>query len=93
MSGWRNNPVLPNGLLYEGVQPLGSTSQYNTSSTAAGVRDTGSTSGTVLVEEAAEGGTIMRLYGETGAQSSVVPAFDALMGIEHEEDWCVSLGS
>jgi indoleamine 2,3-dioxygenase len=29
----------------------------------------------------------MQLYGETGAQSSIVPAFDAALGIEHEEGW------
>lgn len=29
----------------------------------------------------------LELYGETGAQSSIVPAFDIALGIEHEEDW------
>lgn len=56
MSGWKNNPALPGGLLYEGVSeaPL----QY---------------------------------YGETGAQSSIVPAFDAALGIQHEQGWWVAL--
>ena len=31
----------------------------------------------------------VQLYGETGAQSSIVPAFDAALGIEHQEDWSV----
>ena len=49
MCGWRNNPDLPKGLLYEGVsdQP-------------------------------------MQFYGETGAQSSVIPAFDAVLGVRHD---------
>ncbi|GAX73502.1 hypothetical protein CEUSTIGMA_g954.t1 [Chlamydomonas eustigma] len=51
MSGWRGNPDLPQGLVYEGV----STSP-------------------------------VQLYGETGAQSSIVPAFDAVLGIEHDRN-------
>ncbi|PNW70203.1 hypothetical protein CHLRE_17g710200v5 [Chlamydomonas reinhardtii] len=52
MSGWRNNPDLPQGLIYEGVsdQPV-------------------------------------QLYGETGAQSSVLHAFDAALGVQHEQVW------
>ncbi|KXZ50994.1 IDO protein [Gonium pectorale] len=52
MSGWRNNPDLPQGLVYEGVsdEPV-------------------------------------QLYGETGAQSSILHAFDAALGIRHEEVW------
>ncbi|KAG2450683.1 hypothetical protein HYH02_004522 [Chlamydomonas schloesseri] len=52
MSGWRNNPDLPQGLIYEGVsdQPV-------------------------------------KLYGETGAQSSVLHAFDAALGVQHEQVW------
>ncbi|KAG2438059.1 hypothetical protein HXX76_005669 [Chlamydomonas incerta] len=52
MSGWRNNPDLPQGLIYEGVsdKPL-------------------------------------QLYGETGAQSSVLHAFDAALGVQHEQVW------
>ncbi|MEW5300281.1 MAG: hypothetical protein WDW36_003222 [Sanguina aurantia] len=52
MSGWRNNPLLPNGLIYEGVSD-----------------------------------TPMQLYGETGAQSSIVAAFDAALGITHDSVW------
>lgn len=52
MAGWRNNPALPNGLLYEGVSEVP-----------------------------------LQLYGETGAQSSVVPALDAALGIQHECGW------
>jgi indoleamine 2,3-dioxygenase len=29
----------------------------------------------------------VQLYGETGAQSSILPAFDAAMGIEHKQGW------
>lgn len=49
---WRNNPALPEGLLYEGTG-LGR----------------------------------LQLYGETGAQSSIVPALDAVLGIQHESQW------
>lgn len=52
--GWRNNPSLPNGVIYEGVDA------YN------GVGQT--------------------FRGETGAQSAIIPAMDAILGIEHEND-------
>lgn len=52
MSGWRGNPALPAGLVYEGVSDVP-----------------------------------VQLYGETGAQSSIVPAFDAALGITHQQDW------
>nr|AIF73519.1 indoleamine 2,3-dioxygenase [Volvox ferrisii] len=52
MSGWRGNPALPQGLIYEGVSDVP-----------------------------------VQLYGETGAQSSVLPAFDAALGIEHDLVW------
>jgi len=55
MSGWRGNPALPQGLVYEGVS-----------------------------EEP------VQLYGETGAQSSILHAFDAALGIQHPEDWLKS---
>jgi indoleamine 2,3-dioxygenase len=54
MFGWKQNPLLPNGMIYEGV--------------------------------AAYGGLPQQFRGETGAQSSVIYAFDALLGIEHEFD-------
>ncbi len=50
--GWKNNPALPQGLIYESCfdnQP-----QF--------------------------------FRGETGAQSSIIPALDLLFGIQHEED-------
>ncbi len=52
--GWRNNPALPNGVVYEGVN--------------------------------AYRGEGMKFRGETGAQSAIVPALDAALGIEHERD-------
>lgn len=52
--GWKNNPALPNGVVYEGVDELG--------------------------------GQGMKYRGETGAQSSIVPALDGALGIEHERD-------
>ena len=59
MAGWRDNPALPEGLVYEGV-----------------------------VGEGVGGGECrLQLYGETGAQSSVVPAFDAALGVTHEAGW------
>jgi hypothetical protein len=29
----------------------------------------------------------MQLYGETGAQSSILHAFDIALGVQHGEDW------
>jgi indoleamine 2,3-dioxygenase len=52
--GWKNQPALPDGLLYDGV--------------------------------AAYGGRPQQFRGETGAQSSIVPALDALLGVPHAND-------
>lgn len=52
--GWKNNPALPDGLLYEGVK--------------------------------AYGGKPQKFAGETGAQSSIIPALDAALGVAHEDD-------
>lgn len=52
--GWKDNPALPHGLIYEGVTAYQDTPQ--------------------------------QLRGETGAQSSIVPSFDALLGVVHKED-------
>jgi len=52
--GWKDNPALPNGLIYEGVTRYGSEGQA--------------------------------FRGQTGSQSSIVPAMDALMGIGHAAD-------
>jgi indoleamine 2,3-dioxygenase len=52
--GWKDNPGLPNGLLYAGV------AEY--------------------------GGLPQKFRGETGAQSSIVPALDAALGISHADD-------
>jgi indoleamine 2,3-dioxygenase len=52
-SGWRNNPALPDGLVYAGLW----------------------------------GNQPQQLYGETGAQSTIVPAFDAVLGIQHQKGW------
>ena len=49
--GWKDQPALPGGLIYEGVSDRP-----------------------------------QRLRGETGAQSSVVPALDAALAIEHKPD-------
>ena len=54
MFGWKDNPDLPDGMVYEGVD--------------------------------AYGGRPVEFRGETGAQSSVIYAFDAILGIEHEHD-------
>ena len=56
MSGWRSNPLLPDGLVYEGVGENGEN-------------------------------VTMQIYGETGAQSSIVPAIDALLGVTHKAGW------
>lgn len=52
--GWKDNPALPNGVVYEGVE------RYGTSGQA--------------------------FRGQTGSQSSIVPAMDALMGVGHAAD-------
>ncbi|PIR69796.1 MAG: hypothetical protein COU47_01205 [Candidatus Niyogibacteria bacterium CG10_big_fil_rev_8_21_14_0_10_46_36] len=53
--GWKNNPALPKGLMYPGVE--------------------------------AYGGTPQQFRGETGAQSSIVPLLDAILGVEHEDNY------
>lgn len=52
--GWKDNPALPDGILYEGV--------------------------------AKHGGQRQSFRGQTGSQSSIVPAMDALLGIGHAAD-------
>ncbi|GMV51020.1 MAG: hypothetical protein NBKEAIPA_03046 [Nitrospirae bacterium] len=52
--GWKNNPTLPEGLVYEHVS--------------------------------AYGGRPQQFRGETGSQSSIVPALDAGLGVSHAED-------
>ena len=52
--GWKDNPALPNGVIYEGVERYGSEAQA--------------------------------FRGQTGSQSSIVPAMDALLGIGHAAD-------
>ncbi len=49
--GWKNNPSLPNGIIYEGV--------WNEPKF---------------------------FRGETGAQSTIIPCFDAVLGITHQDD-------
>lgn len=52
--GWKDNPALPDGIIYEGVERYGSKAQA--------------------------------FRGQTGSQSSIVPAMDALMGVGHATD-------
>lgn len=52
--GWKNNPALPEGLSYEGVE--------------------------------AYAGKPQQFRGETGAQSGIIPALDAALGIQHADD-------
>ncbi len=52
--GWKNNPMMPNGLIYEGVEAYGGEPQF--------------------------------FRGETGAQSSIIPALDAALGVTHRDD-------
>ncbi len=52
--GWKNNPALPGGLIYEGVLEYG--------------------------------GEPQQFRGETGAQSGIIPAVDAALGIVHADD-------
>lgn len=52
--GWKDQPALPDGLIYDGVP--------------------------------AYSGRPQQFRGETGAQSSIVPSLDALLGIAHADD-------
>lgn len=52
--GWKNNPAMPEGLIYEGVAKFG--------------------------------GKPQAYRGQTGSQSSIVPAMDALFQVVHESD-------
>lgn len=52
--GWKDNPALPDGIIYEGVEKYGTKAQA--------------------------------FRGQTGSQSSIVPAMDALMGVGHATD-------
>ncbi len=52
--GWANNPALPDGLIYTGVERFGGAGQA--------------------------------YRGQTGSQSSIVPAMDALLGVDHSAD-------
>jgi len=40
-----------------------------------------------LVYEGLWSGQPQQLYGETGAQSAIVPALDAVLGVRHECGW------
>lgn len=51
--GWKDNPALPNGLIYEGVSEYANKPQF--------------------------------FKGETGAQSTIIPALDAVYNVYHEE--------
>ncbi len=52
--GWKDNPALPDGVVYQGVD--------------------------------AYAGKPQRFRGETGAQSGIVPAIDAALGVVHQRD-------
>ncbi len=52
--GWKDNPALPGGIIYEGVERYGAQGQA--------------------------------FRGQTGSQSSIVPAMDALLGVGHAAD-------
>ena len=52
--GWKDNPALPDGIVYEGVS--------------------------------AHDGQPVAFRGQTGSQSSIVPAMDALLGVGHAAD-------
>jgi indoleamine 2,3-dioxygenase len=52
--GWKNNPAMPDGLVYEGVERFG--------------------------------GKPQTYRGQTGSQSSIVPAMDALFQVVHQSD-------
>ena len=51
--GWKNNPALPNGMIYKGVSAYSGPQMFR---------------------------------GETGAQSGIIPLFDAVLGVAHADD-------
>lgn len=52
--GWKDNPSLPQGVIYQGVREYQQQPQF--------------------------------FRGETGAQSSIIPCLDAILGVEHSDD-------
>lgn len=52
--GWKNHPLIPGGVVYEGVEEFE--------------------------------GKPQEFRGETGAQSSIIPCLDAVLGISHQKD-------
>ncbi len=54
VNGWKNNPALPDGIVYEGVADYG--------------------------------GRPQQFRGGSGAQTAIIPAIDAALGIDHADD-------
>ncbi|MDQ7030167.1 MAG: indoleamine 2,3-dioxygenase [Ardenticatenia bacterium] len=54
VNGWKNNPAVPDGIVYEGVADYG--------------------------------GTPQQFRGGSGAQTAIIPAIDAALGIDHADD-------
>ena len=74
MSGWTHEAMPPEGLSYEGVPAATATGASRGASNAA------------HADGAAGAWRSERYFGETGAQSSVVPALDAALGVGMSED-------
>ncbi len=76
MSGWRSNPALPKVIKSSHSSLLSSSYPLR----SIFLRTQG------LIYEGVSDEPV-QLYGETGAQSSIVPSLDAALGIRHEENW------
>ena len=86
MSGWTADAMPPEGLAYEGVPPS-APSEANSDGADVTTDDADVTADAGAdADAAAAAWRTERYFGETGAQSSVVPALDAALGVGFSED-------
>ena len=100
-SGWRDNPAMPHGLLYEGKLPALKASCLLS---CAGMQQAGLPRGfdelightpvllvedcmTALAWRAGVWTERRQFHGASGAQSSIIPALDGALGVQHPAGW------